>query len=105
MPADCIDPCTQCVTSLTGPGCCPSFWNLSYMNHKVDELCEEKGLLYLNSFLCVLLLWHYNLFTIIKCHFSSLRPHFIYRVGVNVQYGIIQFVEVAVKLVCPVSKC
>lgn len=74
MPADCTDPCTQCVTSLTGPGCCPSFCSLSYMHHRVDELCEEKGLLYLNIFLCVLLLWHYNLFTIIKCHFSSIRP-------------------------------
>lgn len=76
-PADWIFPCTQCGTSLAGPACCPSFWSLSYMYHKVDELCEEKGLLYLNRCLCVLLLRHYNLFTIIKCHFSSIRPHFI----------------------------
>lgn len=75
--AGCIDTCIRCVTCLAGLGYCPSFRSLSSMYHKVDELCEERcSFILIVSFL-MLIFWHYNLLTIMKCHFSSVGPHFV----------------------------
>lgn len=47
------------------------------MYHKVDELCEERGSFFLIVSFRILLLRHYNLLSVIKCHFSSIGHRFV----------------------------